>query len=111
MGSAIIPGLASRDLTIYLYRNIKKASCPRGVLPEASWSGAGSAPAAGADACSGLGRPKANSGVAARLRFARPTLRWGRATALPADRDDPVRGEAEAFGQKSPRGTPGHRHS
>jgi hypothetical protein len=51
-----------KDLTIYSYRIITKRSCPRGVLPEASWSGAGSAPAAGADACSGLGRPKANSG-------------------------------------------------
>ena len=52
----------NQDLTIYSYRIITKTSCPRGVLPEASWSGAGSAPAAGADACSGLGRPKANSG-------------------------------------------------
>ena len=47
-----------------------------------------------------------------RLRSARPTLRRGRATALPAHRGLTLpAARRKAFGQKSPRGTPGHRHS
>ena len=57
------------------------------------------------------GRRPIREAAAARLRSARPTLRWGRATAHGCAGETLPAASAEASGPKSPRGTPGHRHS
>ena len=85
---------------MYVDRNIKKTSCPRGVLPEASWSGTGSAPAAGA---SRVLRTREAEGQFGRLPSSRPSeIRPPHTTTGPChgttrDRVDPACGEAEGL--------------